>query len=68
VLGRIARWLLLFLDYEFIVVCNLGRTHVIANVLSKLQHSSKPLGVPNQAVDASLFFVNSIWMQEVKPI
>jgi hypothetical protein len=41
----IARWLLLFLDYEFIIVFKLGRTHVVADVLSRLPNSSKPLGV-----------------------
>jgi hypothetical protein len=49
---RMAKWLLLFLGYEFIVVYKLGRTHVVV-VLSKLPDSSKPLGVPNQIVDAS---------------
>ncbi len=64
VLGRIARWLLFF-KYEFIVVYKLGRTHVVANVLSKLPYSSKPLGIPNWIVDASLFFVQPQWMQKV---
>ncbi len=31
VLGRIARWLLLFLKYDFIVVYKLDKTHVVAN-------------------------------------
>jgi hypothetical protein len=31
-----------------------------------LPNNFKPLGVPNQIVDASLFFVEPIWMQEVK--
>jgi hypothetical protein len=61
-----ARWLLLFLEYEFIVVYKPGKTHVIVDVLSKLLNSSKLLGIPNQIVDASLFFVKHIWMQEVK--
>ncbi len=60
--GRIARWLLLFLEYEFIVVYKLGRTHVVLNVLFELPNNSKPLGVPNQIMDASLFFVEPIWM------
>jgi hypothetical protein len=38
--GRIIRWLLLFLKYEFIVVYKLGRTHVVVDVLSKLPNSS----------------------------
>jgi len=43
--GRINKWLLLFLEYEFIVVYKLGRTQVVDNVLSKLQDSLEPLGV-----------------------
>jgi hypothetical protein len=66
VLGRITRWLLLFLEYEFTIVYKLGRTHVIVDVLSRLLDSSEPLGVPNQMMDVSLFFVKLTWMQEVK--
>ncbi len=54
------------MEYEFIVICKLGRTHVIADALSKLPNNSKPLGVSNQTVDASLFYVEPIWMQDVK--
>jgi hypothetical protein len=61
-----ARWLLLFLEYEFTIVYKPGRTHIIVDVLSKLPDSSKPLGVPNQTMDASLFSIKHIWMQEVK--
>jgi hypothetical protein len=49
--GRITKWLLLFLEDELIVVYKLGKTHVVANVLSKLPYSSKPLGVPNYTID-----------------
>ncbi len=42
---RIAKWLLLLLEYEFMVVYKPGRTHVIADVLSRLLDSSEPLGV-----------------------
>ncbi len=44
---RIARWLLLFLEYEFTIVYKLGRTHVVVDVLFGLPNNSKPLGVPN---------------------
>jgi hypothetical protein len=59
---RIARWLLLFLEYEFTSVYKHGKTHVVADVLSKLPDSSKPLGVSDQIVDTSLFYVKPIWM------
>ncbi len=39
---------------------------MVVDVLSKLPNSSKPLGVLDQIVDASLFFVKPIRMQEMK--
>jgi hypothetical protein len=56
-----AKWLL-FLEYEFIIVYKLGKTHVVVDVLSRLLDNSKPLGVPNQIMNASLFYVQPIWM------
>jgi hypothetical protein len=47
VFRRIAKWLLLFLEYEFIVVYKHSKTHVVANALSKLLDSVEPLGVSN---------------------
>ncbi len=31
----IARWLLLFFEYDFIIVYKLSRTHVVADALSR---------------------------------
>ncbi len=44
---RITRWLLLFLEYEFIVVYKPSRTHVVIDVLSKLPDSLIALQVPD---------------------
>ncbi len=65
---RITRWLLLLLEYEFTIVYKPSKTHVVVDVLSRLLDNSEPLGVPYQTMDASLFFVEPIWMLEVKPI
>jgi hypothetical protein len=59
---RITRWLLLFLEFEFIVIYKPNRTHVVVDVLSRLPNSLKPLGIPNQTIDASLFSIEPIWM------
>jgi hypothetical protein len=45
VFKRIAGWLLLFLEYEFIVVYKPGKIHVVVDVLSKLPNILEPLGV-----------------------
>jgi len=46
---------MLFFEYEFIIVYKPSRTHVVVDVLSILLDGSKPLGVPNETVDASFF-------------
>jgi hypothetical protein len=45
--GKIARWLLLFLEYDFIIIYKPSRTHYMANALFCLPHNTKPQGVPN---------------------
>ncbi len=42
-LGRIVRWLLLLLEYEFTIIYKLGRTHVVFDFLSRLLDNLKPL-------------------------
>jgi hypothetical protein len=39
VFRRIGKWQLLCLEYEFIIIYKLDKTHVVANVLSKLLDS-----------------------------
>jgi hypothetical protein len=60
---RITRWML---EYDFVIVYKPSKTHVVVDALSKLLDSSKPLGVLDQTMDMSLFFVEPIWMQGVK--
>ncbi len=59
--GRITRWLLLFLEYEFTIVYELGKTHVVVDVLSKLPNNIELLSVLDH-----YFFVELMWMHEVK--
>jgi hypothetical protein len=46
VYGRITRWWLLFLEYEFILIYKLNETNAIAYALSILLNSLKQLEVP----------------------
>ncbi len=43
-----------------------GKTHVVAHALSKLLDITKPTSVPNQTIDASLFYIEPKWLNDVK--
>jgi hypothetical protein len=53
--GRIARWLLLFIKYDFTVVYKLGQSHVIADTLSRLPNGEATTRLQDQTSDISLF-------------
>ncbi len=36
VFGKLAKWLFLFLEYDFEIVYKLGRSHLMVNALSRL--------------------------------
>jgi hypothetical protein len=63
---RITRWLLLFLKYDSMVVYKLGKTHVVANALSRLLDAIEPTCVPYQTINASLFYTKPKWLEDVK--
>ncbi len=66
VLGKIARWLLLFLEYDFMVMYKPCRTHVLVNALSRLLDIIEPIGMPDQTTYASLFYIELKWLKDMK--
>jgi len=54
--GRLTKWLLLFFEYDFIVVYKLGRIHVITNALLRLPDIIESIGVLDQTTYVSLFY------------
>ncbi len=63
---KIVRWLLLFLEYDFIVVYKLCRTHVIVDALSRLLDIIEPTCAPNQTTDANLYYIELELLKDVK--
>ncbi len=62
---RLARWLLLFLKYDFKIVYKLSRSHLMVDALSRLPNQIEPIGILNQSCDSHMFTLQPKWLQSV---
>jgi len=58
--------LLLFLEYDLIIVYKPNKTHVITDALSKLPDITKLIGVHDQTTCVNLFYIELEWPNDVK--
>lgn len=58
-LGSIVRWLLLFFAYDVIMMYKPKCSHLFANAMSLLPHSTK-------LTDAIMFSLQPLWLNEVE--
>jgi len=49
-------------------VYKLGKIHVVVDALSRLPNITEPTSVPDQTIDASLFYIKPKWLNDVKKI
>ena len=68
--GRIVRWFLILLEFDFTVVVKKGITHQRADHLSRLINQEAPVGVPDDLPDAYLFNVKMVpmWSKDIVPM
>jgi hypothetical protein len=55
----------LFLEYDFIVIYKVNRTHVVADALLRLPDITEPTSVLDQTKYASLFYKEPKWLNDV---
>jgi hypothetical protein len=65
VFGKLARWLLLFLEYNLKFIYKHGRPHLMVNALNGLPNQIKPIGIPYQTYDVHMFTLQPEWLQSV---
>jgi hypothetical protein len=56
----------LFLEYDFTIVYKPSKIHVVTDALSRLLDITEPTCVPNQTTNASLFYKELEWLNDVK--
>ena len=52
IMGRITRWLLILMEFDFTVTVKKGRTHVLADHMLQIPNREKPTGVDDDLLDA----------------
>ena len=69
-MGRIVRWFLILLEFDFTVVVKKGTTHQRADHLSHLTHGEPPFGVDDDLPDAYLFNIEMVpkWSEPWIPL
>ncbi len=55
VFGRLAKWFLLFLEYDFKIVYKHGTSHLMVDALNRLPNHTEIVGVPNQTCNVHMF-------------
>ena len=58
--GRLARWMLLFQEFDYSVVHTPGNQHAVVDYLSRLENVLDEPGVSDEFPDATLFQVKSV--------
>ena len=63
--GKLARWLLLFLEFDFKVIYKPGKIHGVADALSRNKGAELAIGIPDQTTDAQLFSMKPDWIHPI---
>ena len=68
--GRIVQWILILLEFDFIVVVKKGITHQWVDHLSKLLNGEACMGVPDDLLGAYLFNGEMVpkWSKGIVPM
>ena len=65
--GRIVRWFVILLEFDFTVAVKKGLTHKRADHLSRITNGEEPTGVDDDLPDATLFQIESVpkWSKRI---
>ena len=68
--GRIVRWFIILLEFDFTAIVKKGTTHQRANHLSHLTIGEAPKGIEDDLPDAYLFNIEMIpkWSENLVPL
>ena len=64
-LGKLARWLLQFLEFDFKAIYKPSKTHGVADALSCNKRAEPATGIPDQTTDAQLFSMQPDWIHPI---
>ena len=59
-IGCITRWLLILMEFDFMVAVGKGTTHVLADQMSRIPNGEAPIGVDDALPNAPLFMIDLV--------
>ncbi len=65
VFGKLTKWLLLFMEYDFKIVYKPSRSHLMADALSRLHNQTEPIVIPDETSDVHMFTLQPEWLHNV---
>ena len=63
--SRLARWLLLFLEFDFKLIYKPGKTHGVVDALSRNKGAKPATGIPDPTIDAQLLSIQPYWIHPI---
>ena len=66
-IGRITRWMLILLEFDFTIIVRKATTHVLADNMSWIPNREATIKVNDDLLDASLFLIDIVlgWVEEI---
>jgi hypothetical protein len=65
VFSMLAKWLLLFIEYDFKIVYKPNKFHLMVITLSGLPNHIELVGVPDQTCDVHMFTLQHEWLHNI---
>ena len=56
---RLARWMLLLQEFDFVIIHTLGNQHAVADYLSRIENGEDAIGISDQLLDLDLFAIQA---------
>jgi hypothetical protein len=59
------KWLILFLEFDFSIICKPRRFHFVVDALSQMPNIIEQNGILDKTTNVILFLLQLVWLEEI---